>query len=405
MHAAIRFSLLALACAVLSRELAAQQLLGRTVDVHGVDRDYMVYLPVGYDGQTELPMMLVYHGGSMDPLSMLQYVDMRPLADQEGFIPVYPAGLPDRAGDRVWDTAAGPFANGVDEIGFTSALIDAMDLEFAVDLDRVYACGYSNGANLAWELAALLSDRICAVGPVAGSMWTWIEPIAVPTRPVPVISIHGTLDFYNPWGGNQYSMGLIAASEFWVAQNQATSVPTVVDLPDINKNDLSTVQRYRWADGDQSVHVEHYKVIRGGHDWPGVGGGLKGGNQDINATELIWEFCSQYSLSGRIDPLMELTVRGPVIAGTDTDLFLEFAAPSSPAFLALSLSLGTTLVPQLGVALNLTSASPLVAPKQTSPSGTASWTVAVPPGAAGATAFVQGCQFGATSNVAVVLVQ
>ena len=68
---------------------------------------------------------------------------------------MYPAGLPDGAGDRVWDTATGPFANGVDEIGFTSAMIDALDQEFAADLDRVYACGYSNGANLAWELAAL----------------------------------------------------------------------------------------------------------------------------------------------------------------------------------------------------------------------------------------------------------
>ena len=51
------------------------------------------------------------------------------LADQEGFIPDCPAGLPDSAGDRVWDTAVGPFANGVDEVGFTDALIDSMDLD------------------------------------------------------------------------------------------------------------------------------------------------------------------------------------------------------------------------------------------------------------------------------------
>lgn len=405
MLASLRLALIVLACVALQQDAHAQQLLNRSVDVNGVNRDYLVYLPAGYDGQTELPVMLVYHGGSMDPLSMLQYVDMRPLADQEGFIPVYPAGLPDAAGDRVWDTATGPFANGVDEIGFTSALIDAMDLEFAVDVDRVYACGYSNGANLVWELAALLSDRICAIGPVAGSMWTWIEPVAAPTRPVPVLSIHGTFDFYNPWGGNQYSMGLIAASEFWVTSNNATPVPTVVDLPDINTNDFSTVQRYRWADGDQSVHVEHYKVIRGGHDWPGLGGGAKGGNQDINATELIWEFCSQYSLSGRIIPRMELIAQGPVIAGSSADLSLAYATPSSPAYLAYSLALGTTLVPPLGVALNLANASALGAPVQTSATGTATWSIAVPPRASGVTAFVQACQMGKDSNVLLVQVQ
>ncbi len=34
-----------------------------------------------------------------------------------------------------------------------------------------------------------------------------------------------------------------------------------------------------------------YKVIDGGHDWPGVWG-----NMDINASELVWNFFNDFSL-------------------------------------------------------------------------------------------------------------
>jgi hypothetical protein len=191
----------------------------------------------------------------------------------------------------------GPFSNGVDEIGFTAAMIDALAVEYTVDQSRVYASGYSNGANMAWELACLLSDRITAVGAVAGSMWTWTETLCSPTRPVSVLSIHGTLDFYNPYeGGPPFSLGPIAASEYWVQIDGADATPTVVDVPDTVPGDGSTVDHYTWANGVNCVAVEHYKVVGGGHDWPG-----SFGNMDIDSNQEIWDFVSQYDLDGKID--------------------------------------------------------------------------------------------------------
>jgi polyhydroxybutyrate depolymerase len=37
-------------------------------------------------------------------------------------------------------------------------------------------------------------------------------------------------------------------------------------------------------------------VINGGHDWPGISG-----NMDINASEEIWKFVSQYDINGLIN--------------------------------------------------------------------------------------------------------
>ncbi|MEM9385524.1 MAG: hypothetical protein AAGA68_10715, partial [Pseudomonadota bacterium] len=222
--------------------------------------------------------------------------DMRPLADANGFIPVYPQGLPDEDGAPIWNSV-GPFSNGVDEIGFTATMIDALASEFAIDRDRVYATGYSNGANMTWELACYLSDRIAAIAPVAGSMWEWTERRCHPTRAVPVVSIHGTLDFYNAYeGAPPFSLGLIAASEYWVANAGADPTPTIVDIPDTVPNDGSTVEYYTWSNGAGCVSIEHYKVNRGGHDWPGATG-----NRDIDANEIAWTFTSRHDLGGRLD--------------------------------------------------------------------------------------------------------
>jgi hypothetical protein len=46
----------------------------------------------------------------------------------------------------------------------------------------------------------------------------------------------------------------------------------------------------------ESTQVSHYKVIGGGHDWFGAWG-----NMDINSSELIWSFVSQFDLDGKIN--------------------------------------------------------------------------------------------------------
>lgn len=284
--------ILILAVVCLLPTVATAQLMNRTVDVDGVTREFLMYLPSSYDPSSPSPMMLSYHGGSGTANDQLQLSDMRSLADANGVILAYPQGLPDDAGDPIWNSI-GPYSNGVDEIGFTSNLIDAVAAEFSLDESRVYASGYSNGANM----GCYLSDRIAAVGAVAGSMWTWTEEMCMPTRPMPIMSIHGTNDFFNPYnGGPPFSLGLVEASEYWVQVANANATPDIVDVPNTVPNDGSTVDHYTWADGDSCVAIEHYKVNNGGHDWPGVFG-----NMDIDATQEIWDYVNQYSLNGHLD--------------------------------------------------------------------------------------------------------
>ena len=76
------------------------------------------------------------------------------------------------------------------------------------------------------------------------------------------------------------------------------------DIPDINFLDLCTAEHYVYQNGSNDSSVELYKVVNGGHTWPGSAIPLFGNNtnQDFNASQKIWEFFNKYDINGLINP-------------------------------------------------------------------------------------------------------
>jgi hypothetical protein len=88
--------------------------------------------------------------------------------------------------------------DGIDDVGFIDALLDNLEGDLCIDRRRVHATGMSNGAELAHRLACDLSWRIASITPVAGTDNT---TSCAPTRPVPVMHIHGSADQNVPFDG------------------------------------------------------------------------------------------------------------------------------------------------------------------------------------------------------------
>jgi len=277
--------------------LNAQQTLNKTLFHDGLEREYIVYIPEIYDGNSSTPLLFNFHGFSMTANQQMIFGgDMRPVADTAGFILVYPQGT-FYAGGNHWNVGSWTAGSTADDIGFTEAMIDTLSDSYNIDLSRVYSCGYSNGGYFSFELACHLSNRIAAIGSVAGTMSTQTYASCNPTHPVPVLTIHGTTDnivSYN--GGNPPNSKSIAdVNAYWSAINNTNQTPVVVDLPDINTSDGSTVELSLYQNGDNCTSVAHYKVIGGGHFWPGMWG-----NMDIDAGAVIWSFVSKYDINGLI---------------------------------------------------------------------------------------------------------
>jgi polyhydroxybutyrate depolymerase len=277
--------------------LIAQDFLDRTLVHDGETREFAVYIPSGYDGSENISLLFNFHGGSGDIASQIGVSDMRAMADTANFIVVYPQALPDPNDDgaTLW-THKEPTT--VDDIYFVEAMIDDLATEYAIDQNRVYACGYSNGGEFSFELACRLSHRIAAIGVVARSMYIETYNECSPSHPMGIVTIHGTADEYEgiTFLGTTYYIALDDVNAYWSNHNNTDTTPIVTELPNISSNDGSTVEHYAWQNGDACVSVEHFKVLGGGHDWPGTWGNL-----DIDASVEIWKYVSQYDINGRID--------------------------------------------------------------------------------------------------------
>ncbi len=279
--------------------LFAQQQLDCTIFYDGNEREYTLYIPEIYSEDTPAPLIFNFHGGGGDIESQIYVSDMRPLSDDHGFLLVYPQALPDPndGGSTNWMHKE---PTDVDDIYFVEAMIDALADEYNVNEDRVYGCGYSLGGEFTFDLGCRLNDRIAAIGVVARTMQTNTYNNCSPVHPTAVLTILGTDDAISPyegfwWGGEQYYTSADELNEYWTNFNNTDQYPTITPLPDIAPNDGSTVELHQWNNGDNDVSVYHFKVIGGGHDWPGTFG-----NMDIIANDEIWNFVSQFDVNGLI---------------------------------------------------------------------------------------------------------
>ena len=309
------FSVVVLACAsgIYADDRSLHADAGRTVErsiEHAEhERTYLLHLPAGLHAGEAVPLLLALHGLSMDGQSMEALTGLSEVADEKGFIAVYPDGL-----GRMWrfwerhelgQRVRREFGY-IDEVGFIEALIDSLIAEGLVDSRRIYVTGLSNGAYMTNRLAISLSDRIAAVAPVAGTMTRALSNLDAP-RPMPFLYIHGTddrivgLDGVDSFTSIKSSLDANELVTWWCDHNSCKKEVTGRTLPDVAEDGCRVMQTV--FDSDKGAPVVFYEVTDGGHTWPGgyfqperlLGPVCR----DFNASEVMWEFFSHYSLPER----------------------------------------------------------------------------------------------------------
>jgi polyhydroxybutyrate depolymerase len=275
----------------------AQLTIDSTITHDGRQREYILYVPASYTGDEPVPLLFNFHGmGGTAAYQMEQEGDFRPVADSAGFLVAHPQGTDD-AGVSIWNIGFDPEV--ADDIGFTEAMIDSIGAEYNIDRSRVYAAGKSLGGFFSIHLAGQLSEKIAAIASVAGTMTQEMYDNMSPVHPTPVMQIHGTADFNVPYNGFPLPYLSVAdVLQYWVDYNNCNPTPNITQLPDIDPTDGSTVEHHVYDLGDNGVTVEHFKIIGGGHTWPGSTAGNARTNFDINASEEIWNFLSRYDDEG-----------------------------------------------------------------------------------------------------------
>ncbi len=126
-----------------------------TLTHNGILREYYVSYP---EKTTKpCPLIIVLHNFYGSAKFIQQASEMDDFALRANIAVVYPEGI-----DNSWNVGTPWDNNTSDDLGFIDVLIDSVATHFNIDLNRVYACGYSNGGYMAYELACQLSNKIAA---------------------------------------------------------------------------------------------------------------------------------------------------------------------------------------------------------------------------------------------------
>jgi polyhydroxybutyrate depolymerase len=249
----------------------------RSITVDGLERRYLVHIPAGEARSRPVVMMLHGSGGSGSWAA--GETRWNEWAQNRGWVAVFPdATRPNPShpalffsNPAVWNDGAerppSDRVSHVDDVTFIRMILDDLPRHVAIDPNRVCLTGFSNGAAMAFRLAAELPDCFCAVAPVAGHCWYRGQPSR---QMMPTLYLIGDVDPLLPLEGG-------TIETFWAES---------VVKPPIRET-LARWARHLGYTGSASteiageVQIEKFGpgfeawLIRGlGHHWPGGRGGL-----------------------------------------------------------------------------------------------------------------------------------
>jgi polyhydroxybutyrate depolymerase len=233
----------------------------------GREREYRLFVPDSYDGQTPLPLVLNLHGTGGNAAGQAQDSGMESLASEEGFVVVGLQGLESR-----WNVLLNDPGQ-PDDVQYASDVLDDAIERVCVDERKVYATGFSGGARMSSRLACNLGERIAAIAPVSGIRWT--APCS--GRAVPVVTFHGLADPQNTYAGmarEEWVESVEDALAGWATHNGCGEVRD--ETPEVNG-----VSVYSYGGCEADADVLLYRIAGLGHTWA---------KNEIDATRVMWEF-------------------------------------------------------------------------------------------------------------------
>ena len=263
----------------------------------GLEREYLLHIPNNIANNA--PLVFVLHGYTGSAQGIMDYSGMNEVADENGFAVCYPQGTTDQFNNTFFNVGY-QFQNNptVDDVGFIVSLAEYLQGAYQLSTTNTFSTGMSNGGDMSYMLACEASSTFKAIAPVAGMIMEDIYESCNPETPVPIFETHGTEDDVTLYNGDPFNddgwgvyLDIPSTIDFFVNQNNLTEM-IFSELPDLNPNDGSTIESYIYNSPNSNNEVWLYKVIGGGHDWPGAWG-----NMDVNISEEIWRFFSEMSIS------------------------------------------------------------------------------------------------------------
>jgi len=273
--------------------------VSHTIDVNGVSRTYLLYVPPGQSGK-RLPAFIMMHGSGSTDAGQERYSNFDAFAQAHGLVVMYPNGI-----DKHWnDGRVIGHESMADDIGFMKAMLAEAIAQGVIDPKRVYAAGISNGGFMAQHMACVMPDALAGIAVIAATLP--VDAACPSPRPMPVIFFHGTADKFVPFNGGPIApqfgnrgsaISNAQAVAIWQKRNGCGAAQKS-QLPAKNDPMMVTVETYSCPAGRG---LENVIVQDGGHTWPGAHQGwlitkfLGPVTDNIDANATMWTFFESQS--------------------------------------------------------------------------------------------------------------
>lgn len=239
----------------------------------GLSRSALVVIPDRRGGPA--PVIFVLHGVIETGAIIRAVTDRRfeALAAEHGWVVVYPSAFL-----RVWNVGEGQGAAQLrprrDDLGYLDAVLDAVAARVAVDRDRVFAAGFSQGGIMSFAWACKRPGKIRAIAVAGMALPRLLADDCAAHPPEGVLLAHATHDQVVPFAGGPLLSGPLAMMEL---MSHPASVAFFRDLAGCRgapaetrldaRDDATAVVRRLWTACARGA-VEAWQIEGGGHRWP-----------------------------------------------------------------------------------------------------------------------------------------
>ena len=202
--------------------------------VQGEQRTAALHVPKGADPSTPMPSLLCFTVARTPHRALTNHWSA--MFDQ-GVILVFPNGQRAKPDEPAWKVDD---PNDMRDVELTKALLTALQKEYAIDTERRYVAGFSNGGMQTMMLMCHASEWFAGAAVVHQTLHNHLAETCKPQRALPMLYIHGTAD--SQWSGRFPLSG--RNLEWWSRHNGCKlRTPKRSALPD--REDDGTVVSWR----------------------------------------------------------------------------------------------------------------------------------------------------------------